>query len=316
MILLGAFLSIVSALSFSTNNALARRGMTGASASQGAFITVLLGVPLFLVAALVSGQLFRAGDIPLNGYLLLAIAGILHFGVGRYCNYRAIGAVGSARSQPIQTMTIPYSIFIAWLFLGETIDLLMAIGILLIMIGPAVIIERSSRLPAAPPRGAAQASGVKGAPPFQLRQVEGYSFALLAALCYGSSPIFIRAALEGQAGVSILGGTVSYIAAGLFVLLPMLLPGRRSMMRAINLRTFRLFFAAGFFVFFAQMLRFIALALAPVAIVSPLQRLAALFTLFIAATINRDIERINRKVVIGVIISLAGSVLLVFGGVR
>ena len=62
----GALLSLLSAMSFSMNSMLVRRGMTAASASQGAFITVLIGVPLFLIASLISGQIFRAGDLGMN----------------------------------------------------------------------------------------------------------------------------------------------------------------------------------------------------------------------------------------------------------
>ncbi|MEX2599473.1 MAG: DMT family transporter [Dehalococcoidia bacterium] len=322
--IIGAILSVASAFSFSLNNVMARRAMASAAASQGAFITVLIGVPLFLLAALVSGQLFRLGEIPVNGYVLLAAAGILHFSIGRFFNYRAIAAVGSARSQPIQTMSIPYSILIAFIFLGETINWIMAFGILLVMIGPTVVIERNQRKPAPePPRGASPEAEADekatakakppGTPAFELRQLEGYSFAILATTCYGTSPLLIRAALEGQTDLSVVGGAIAYFAAGLFVLSSLLLPRNRTLIRAVNLHNFRLFFGAGFFVFLAQMLRFMALSLAPVAIVTPLQRLAGLFTLVLASTINKDLEKINRRVIFGVIISLTGSAILIMG---
>ncbi len=313
--IVGAFFSLISAMSFSMNSILVRRGMTGASASQGAFITVLIGVPLFLVASLVTGDLFRASDLTLNSYLLLAGAGVVHFGIGRYFNYRAIGAIGASRSQPIQTINIPYAIFMAWLLLGETVTWLMAFGILLILVGPAVMLERP-RQPRVPvPRGAAQDAELQApTQAFQLRQVEGYVTAVLAGLCYGSSPILISAALKGHSNVSIFGGLVSYFAAAAVLMASMALPGRRELVRSMNLRTFRLFFSAGFFVFLAQMLRFVALSLAPVTIVSPLQRLTALFTLLLSAVFNRGLERITLKLVAGVALSLAGTVLLVFAG--
>ena len=312
--ILGSFLALFSAMSFSMNSVLVRRGMTGGTASQGAFVTVLIGVPLFLVAALVSGQILRGGDVPLTGYLLLSGAGILHFGVGRYFNYRAIGAIGSARSQPVQTLNIPYSIGIAWIFLGESITWLMAIAILFILAGPAIIIERPKRTPTSIPRGGAQGAEVTAAQAFQLRQVEGYITAILAGICYGTSPILIRAALEGQTGLSVFGGMVAYIATATVLLASLALPGRRDLIRAINLRSFRLFFGAGFFVWLAQMLRFIALSMAPVAVVGPLQRLTALFTLGLSATMNRGLEKITWRLVVGIVVSVTGSVLLVFAG--
>lgn len=81
--MLGAVLALLSAFSFSMNSVLVRRGVTQASASQGATITVLMGVPMFLAAALVTGQLFRVGELSGESLGLLAGAGLVHFVIGR-----------------------------------------------------------------------------------------------------------------------------------------------------------------------------------------------------------------------------------------
>ena len=66
--LAGAILSLFSAFSFSVNAILVRRGIAsaGATASQGAFITVLLGVPFGLLAVAITGQLFNFDEISMN----------------------------------------------------------------------------------------------------------------------------------------------------------------------------------------------------------------------------------------------------------
>ncbi len=334
--MLGALFAVLSALSFSTNAVLVRRGVTQASPSQGAFITVMIGVPLFFVAALAAGQLLRAGDLPASSYGLLAFAGIIHFILGRSLNYRAIAAVGAARTAPIQALTIPYSILIALIFLDESITLGMAAGIGLIMVGPAIMVERSGRRPAAAPAPAASvaaaipaasepvapaaaaiptepvaAAAAATKPGFELRQVEGYVSALLAAMVYGTTPILIRAALEGESGLSILGGLAAYSAAAALLLVSVLLPGRRGLLATMRPATIRLFLGAGFSVFLAQMFRFIALSLAPVAVVTTLGRAGSVFTLGLSWLLNRDLEQITARVVIGVGFSVSGAVLLV-----
>ena len=117
----GALLALGSAFSFSVNSILVRRGFAdaGATAVQGAFITVLLGVPFGLVAVVVTGQLLNFGQVPLNGYLLVAAAGVVHFCIGRYCNYRSIAAIGASRTVTIQAIAVPYSIVMAIVLLGE-----------------------------------------------------------------------------------------------------------------------------------------------------------------------------------------------------
>src|SRR5574341_2141991 len=105
---LGIVFSLLSAASFGINEAMTRRGMQGASASQGLYITVTFGAPAFLFASIVTGQLAQAGGLSPLGLLWLAAAGIVHFLGGRYCNYRSIGAIGANRSHPLRSTALLY----------------------------------------------------------------------------------------------------------------------------------------------------------------------------------------------------------------
>lgn len=308
--MIGVFFALLATFSFSMNAILVRRGVAQASAGAGAFVTVMMGVPLFLVAALATGQIVALADIPFSGYVFLSLAGVVHFVIGRYFNYRSVAAIGAARSGPIQTLTIPYSIFIAWAFLGEGVSIGMAIGIGLIIIGPAIMIERQSSQPKTNPTGSASDSG----PQFQFKQVDGYISAFLASIFYGTSPILIRAALQDQSGFSVAGGLVSYTAAAALLVVSLSIPSRRGLIQAMHPKTARLFLGAGLFVFLAQMFRFIALSLAPVAVVTPLQRAGIIFTLILSWILNRRLEYINWKVVLGILISVSGSVTLIVSG--
>ena len=159
----GALLALGSAFSFSVNSILIRRGLAdaGATAAQGAFITVLLGVPFGFVAVVVTGQIFNFDQIPLSSFLLLAGAGIVHFCIGRYCNYRSIAAIGASRTVTIQAIAVPYSIVMAIVLLGERPTLFMYVAIALILASPFLMIDRRKRpgraLPLHPhPRAALQ----------------------------------------------------------------------------------------------------------------------------------------------------------------
>ena len=312
--MLGALIALLSALSFSLSDVSVRRGVARASSSQGAFATILLGVPLFALAALATGQLLRAGDLSGQGYLLLALAGVVHYVAGRFFNYAAIGAIGAARSSPVQSLALPYSVLVAYFTLDEGVTTGMAIGMAMILVGPAIIVERrSARIEVLAPETVAETPLAPEPPsqPFELRQAEGYLFAFIAAISYGSSPVLIRAALEDASGLSILGGFVSYVAAAGLLLVALLLPHGRQLAGALRPTVFRAFFGAGFFVFLAQVLRFLALSLASVAVVTTLLRFAGLFTLLLSWLINRSLERITWRLVAGVLMSLAGAVLLV-----
>ena len=319
----GALLALVSAFSFSVNFILVRRGFAdaGATAAQGAFITVLLGVPFGLAAVLITGQLFNFDEISLNGYLLLAAAGIVHFGIGRYCNYRGIAAIGAPRAATIQAIAVPYSVVMAMVLLGERPTILMFVAIALILGSPALMIDRGKRSSAStgekrvgtPSSGAATASA---APAVEMRMVEGYAFSLLASVGYGSSPILIRAALEDATGVAAVGTFIAYVGASAVLLATLALPAQRHLIGTINFRYMRLFGGAGFSVFMAQLLRFFALSLADVSIVNPLMRMIGVFTLILSYLVNRRLEHITLGVVLGVLVSFAGSALLVVAAIN
>ena len=312
----GALLSLASSFSFSVNAILVRRGIAGAgaTASQGAFITVLLGVPFGFVAVILTGQLLRFGEVSPMGYLLLLTAGIIHFGIGRYCNYRSVAAIGAARSGPIQGVTTPYSILMAVILLDEVVTFMMLFAIALVLLGPAVILERKPRTPAptATPGGGAGGSSAPPASALEVRLLEGYTFAILAAIAYGTSPILIRAALMDATRTAAIGTFVAYFGASVVLLATLVIPGRRQLIGAINLRYMRLFGSAGLAVFLAQLLRFFALSIADVSVVNPLQRMANVFTVLLTYIFNRSLETITLRVVIGVLVSFAGSALLVY----
>ena len=313
----GALLALGSAFSFSVNSILVRRGFAdaGATAAQGAFITVLLGVPFGLAAVLATGQILNFGLISLNGYLLLSGAGIVHFGIGRYCNYRGIAAIGASRAVTVQAVAVPYSILMAVVLLGERPTLLMYLAIALILIGPSLMIERRPKRPAASSSSSPQGAPAGGgeSPRVEIRQLEGYVFSLLAALAYGTSPILIRAAVQDGSGTAAIGTFVAYVAASAVLTAGLALPAQRELVHAINFRYMRLFGGAGFSVFLAQLLRFFALSLADVSIVNPLMRTVGVFTLILSYLLNRRLEQITLGVVLGVLVSFGGAVLLIIG---
>ncbi|HEX5369884.1 MAG TPA: DMT family transporter [Dehalococcoidia bacterium] len=325
--MLGILFSLAAALSFSGSDVSVRRGTRFGSGSQAAFVTVMVGVPLFLVACLATGQLFHFDRIGTKGYAFLIAAGLIHYFIGRVFNYGAIRIIGATRNAPFQAMNLPYSIAVAWIFLGEGVSAGMMVGIALIMAGPLLLVERGgaastvvskSETPATdqPPlspstQAAVPAVAIPAAKTSELRLAEGYALAVAGAACYGSSPVLIRAALEHTSGVSIFGGLVSYLAAATALLVLLVLPSRRELVRSMHPNALKAFTVGGVSVFFAQMFRFVALSLAPVAIVATLIRFSSVFTLGLSWLINRDLERINQRVILGILISVTGAVLLV-----
>ncbi len=294
---------LLSSASFALNQASVRRGMVRGSALQGVYSSSVIGVLFLLLAAAVSTQLLRAGELSPTAYLLLAAAGVNHFILGRYCNHRAIGAIGANRTRAVEGANVPFSILLAVVLLSEQVTPLMWAGIALVIVGPVIVFRRGAPATAAP-----SASAQGDAPP--VKYVEGYLFGVLNAASWSISPLLIRSALE-DTGLGVLGSLTAY-AASAAVLLPLLaLPMVRRNLRAADLNTGRWFVVSALSVVTAQMFRYLALSVAPVTIVVPIMRASSVLVLPVSYLINRRLESFEPRVIIGVLLSIAGSLLVV-----
>jgi uncharacterized membrane protein len=314
---LGGFLALLSAATFSLNNASTRRGVLKASVSQAMAITVPMGVPIFFVVALLSGHLGYVLGFSWQSVLWLAGAGVLHFVWGRYCNYRSTKALGSNLSGPIQQTDLVLSLGLAILVLGERLTLLRVVGIALIILGPALTlradVEAGRKLVHVTDKAETPAEGEEESakPKFKPNFAEGYTFALLSGTGYGVSPIFIRMGLENAGpGVSVAGGLVSYGAATLAIALILLWPGQWRHALAVNRNSAKWFTFSGVLVCLSQMFRYMALSVAPVIVVAPILRMSLVFRVIYSWLLNREHEVFSPSVFLGIFISLVGALLV------
>jgi uncharacterized membrane protein len=305
---LGALLAVLSAATFALNNASVRRGVLTGTVGQAMAITVPLGVPLFFLAALVTGHLGAVTEFSPKALIALALAGILHFVWGRYCNYRATRAIGANLVAPIQQVHLIISLSLAIWLLGEQFTMLRIIGIALVLTGPSITMRERKR-PVSDQK--ITAIDAEKPPGFAPQYAEGYTFALLSAIGYGLSPILVRVGLEGKGlGVSLAGGLVAYIAATAVMGLVLLWPGNFRNALAVDRESAKWFTLSGVVVFVSQMFLYMAMSIAPVTVVSPVTRLSLLFRLHFARWINPQHEVFGGPVILGTVVSLAGAVAL------
>jgi uncharacterized membrane protein len=307
--MLGGFLALCSAATFAINNTFACRGVIAGTVLQALSISVPIGVPIFLIAALATGSLALVANFSWISLLWLALAGVVHFMWGRYCNYRAVKAIGSNLAGPVQESSVLVALGLAVWLLGERLTPVKVLGIALVLLGPAVAVELGrKKKPQLPPQtGHARAATAVFSPTY----AEGYLFAALSATGYGTSPVLVRMGLEhGDIRASIAGGLVSYAAATLVILVVLAATG--SIRHAVSMAPSdaKWFGLAGLFVGISQMLRYMALAIAPVSVVSPIQRTSLLFRYLFSWLMNREHEVFGSRILFGTLLSLVGVVFL------
>jgi len=310
---IGALLAFLSGCLQGANSACLRRGVLTGTASQAMAITLPLGVPLALLAAWLSGQLFQLDELSFRGICFLAGTGILQYTWGRYWNYRATEALGSVGAGPVQQTHMWISVLLAVVMLGETLTVLKLIGMSLVFIAPWIIalsIKRQNKLRAESAATNTESSGTQGGLHFKPKILAGYGSALLAALGYGISPVLIRSGLE-ETGLGILGGLIAYSSATItFALISCIVPGQIRHIRQTDRKSLPWYTLAGVLVYVAQTLYFTALSLAPVTVVAPIHQFSMVARVCAGYVINRKHELFSPTVIFAVLLSLTGTIIL------
>jgi drug/metabolite transporter (DMT)-like permease len=307
--MLGVFYAVLAAAAFGFNNASARRGVLTGTPIQGLAISMPIGVVFFFLGAVATGEWSQVSRLVWWDILMLSGAGFMHFVWGRYFNILSLGAVGANIAAPVQQVQLLLTLGLAVWLLGESLTPLKILGILLIISAPAVIFERRAKARARAQATAAK-TGVEAAKPtFQPRLAQGYAYALMSAIGFGTSPILIKAGLE-NAGLSLVGGFVSCTAATLVVALILCLPSQLRQVINTSRESRKWFAFSGISVSVSHFFRYLALGLLPVSVVQPMQSLSLIFRMILGFFINREHEQFDRYVIFGLMLSVSGAIAL------
>jgi len=308
--LLGVLYAALGAFTFALNNVAMRRGVVTGSVLQGMALTVPIGGLSFLVMTIAFGKLHELLVFPMAALTWLACQGVVHFVIGRYCNYKSNQLMGVNLTAPVVQLQVPFAMMLAVVMLHEKFTVLQAIGSAL-MLGGSFITQGNAgtgnRKASAPSTAAAPVPK----PVFQPRVFSGTIFGLGAAMCYGSSPLMARQAFLDAPDISTAaGGCLAYTAATLFFLLILFKPGSSADIKSMKRENLPWFLSSAVLVAISQAFVYASLAVAPLMVVTPILQLSLVFRLFLSQLINRDHEVMNTAVVIGAFTAVTGSILV------
>jgi len=308
---LGVLFSVLSAASFALNNAALRRGVVTGTPSQAMAVTVPIGVLCLLPVALVLGELSRLPQFSPTAMAWMAVVGVVHFVIGRYCNFKANQVAGVNLTAPVVQLQVVVTMVMAVVVLREPCTVLQIFGGV-VMVAASLITQRQPpRAMAAPPAAVPEPAEKPALPPFVPLYLTGYLFASMAAVSYGSTPVMARFALEHTGpATGILGGLISYVAATAVAALALLSPAIRKNVTGLKRDNARWFVYSGVLVAAAQGFFFCAVSVAPVLLVMPLLQLSLIFRLLFSTWLNPDHEVYGVLVLSGAVISVAGALLV------
>jgi drug/metabolite transporter (DMT)-like permease len=318
--LLGLLYAALGALTFALNNVTMRRGVVTGSVLQGMALTVPIGGLSFLVMTIAFGQLSQLVAFPTAALTWLAGQGVVHFVIGRYCNYKSNQLMGVNLAAPVVQLQVPFAMIMAVVALHEKFTVLQALGTILMLGGSLAAQSKTGKgknasarspIPTAPFQREVGVPKPTPKPTFQPRVFSGYIFALAAAVCYGASPLMARQAFLRAPGAStVAAGVLAYTAATLFFLLILLKPGSWRDIRRMGRENLPWFLCSAVLVAISQAFVYASLAVAPLMVVTPILQLSLVFRLFLSQWINREHEVMNAAVLIGAFAAVLGSILV------
>lgn len=300
--MLGAILGLGSAAAFGINPIIVRRGTLRVSSRYVAAVSIFTGPFFFLLIAGINGEIAGIAQFSWQAYGFFALAGIIHFALGRNYGFRAVQLIGSTRANTITSLGFIVSITLAIIILKETITPLGILGMLFALTGPLLIAVKESVVASNAASGRIQLD--------RRTLYKGMFYAAGAAIFWGSSSIFIKLGL--QTGATPLAGSfIAYLAASIVISPSVWLRReyRREMLGADG-GSLRLALLSGLALNVAQMLRYLALAFTSVIVLSFMGQTRTLWVLLLSFIFNRKLESFSRWVLLGNALMIIGVILI------
>lgn len=286
--MIGTALALFSAAASGISVILVRKHSTESNALNVSLIISWVGMAILWPLAIF---LTDFATINLAGILVFAVSGVLTPGIVRLLYYSGLKKLGAPVNSSVFSVYPLYSVLLAVLLLGEMLSLENWVGVLLVILGGALV-EMSSR---------EINSGVK----YNRRKL---IFPILGGLTLGVSSIIRKYALDIY-NAPVLGVAVAYTFS--FLPYAVMLMGSRSTRKELSLkRDFRFFWIAGIGQAISWILSFYALSYERVSIITPLLSVEPLFVALFAYIYLRDLERVSRKLVVSIILTFLGVVLV------
>jgi drug/metabolite transporter (DMT)-like permease len=306
---LGILLGLGSAAVFGVNAIVTRRGVLRASSNYIANISVYTGLFFFVMLTGFTGDLFEINMLSGKAYFFWAVSGIIHFAMGRTWAFRSIQLLGATRSNIVTSLSPIATVSLAMLLLHERLTWIQILGVLFTLSGPLLVLwredtARGNRNPGSPPRG----SEVDRRALFL-----GTLYGAGAAVCWGSSAIFIKFGLESGGG-AVAGTLIAYTAASVVISPSLWLSAyNRAEILSGNSKSLKAAVWSGLSTSVAQLLRYLSLGYATVIMASLMLRTTPVWVLLLAFIFNREIESFSRWVLLGNALLIVGTILIIIG---
>jgi drug/metabolite transporter (DMT)-like permease len=309
----GALWAIVAGVGFGVFQTLNRRAVRGMDVYTATFMQLFVSAIVLTIISLVTEDMALLGQASIWAWINFSLAGFLHFFVGWTFLNASQKLIGAARTGSLIGTTPLFGALFAAIILAEIPTLSSIAGILLIVFG--VYLVNYARIYVTAP--VSLVAG-RGGNPTATPAAEGHAtglgslrLGLAAAICWSLSPAFIRAGLA-ELSSPIIGVTIGIVASVLGYAIVLGVRGWRSSIGSITTDALAFKLIAAVLVGLATWARWIALDLAPVAVVLALSLVSVpVVNILSPLVVGRDLEQVTAQVWLGSGLIVGGSLILI-----
>lgn len=297
----GAMWALAAGAGFGIFQALNRQAVRGMDVYVATFVQLLVSSMVLMAISLVTEDLRLVSRAPIIAILSFVAAGFFHFLIGWTLLNASQKRIGAARTSPLIATVPLFGAIVAAVTLREFPTWLELIGIAIIVLGAYLVSKQGETSSAA-----ANTKQRYGA------LLQASWMGLAAAFFWAVSPIFIRVGLQGLPS-PMLGVTIGVTASALSYAIILLWQRDRWAGVPITGEAWTFKLLAGLLVGLSTWMRWVALDLAPIAVVLALTMISSPLVILLAPLVSgKHLERVTAMLWAGTVLILAGALLLVF----
>lgn len=287
----GGLLAVFSALFFAIRFLLVRKATVTGETLDAVLVTIIVDTAIFLPL----GIFLNYPNFKLSISSLFAFigAGIFAPFLGLILLYESTRRIGPSRASPIARGSMMISALIGIGLLGEHATLLHLLGIFVLLLGVIIVSYESKSL--------------NSGPSPDLKWGLNMIFPLGSMLCLGLAYPLMKFGFS-KTPITV-GSTIIYITALSAMTIFFFYKGR-SPLDPFESSEKYIYLVAGFVHFIAVTLFYCALSFSPVVYVAPIRSISPIFVLLLSFVFLSRLEKINYKLIFGVILTVIGGILI------
>jgi len=297
----GALWALAAGAGFGLFQALNRQAVRGMDVYLATFVQLLVSSIVLVGISLATEDVSLVFTAPITAILSFVAAGFFHFLIGWTLLNGSQKRIGAARTSPLIATVPLFGAIVAAVALREFPTWLELVGIGIIVLG-AYLISKETENPANTRNATQRFSAL----------LRASWMGLAAAFFWAFSPIFIRVGLQGLPS-PMLGVTIGVTASAISYAIILLWQRERWFGVPITNEAWTFKLLAGVLVGLSTWMRWVALDLAPVAVVLALTMISSPLVILLSPLISgKHLERVTAMLWAGTGLILFGALLLTF----